>query len=157
MKTAKNWTRIEVRPGEKGPLVVEAVKARVQTKLGRRNGPEETLVIFRERQGDETVKHDYCLSNASFDTPLARIRPGVGRGASHRRMSAAGQGRSGFGAVPGSYLEGMAPSSDTHLACHLVPDAGEAAGGKKQPRVFPCRSCDGSSDNCCMRNCNRTP
>jgi len=70
MKTAKNWQRIEVRPGEKGPLVVEAVKARVQTKRGRRNGPEETLVIFRERQGRKTVKHDYCLSNAPFDTPL---------------------------------------------------------------------------------------
>jgi SRSO17 transposase len=71
METAKNWTRIEVRAGEKGPLVVEMVKARVQTKLGRRNGPEETLVVFRERQGGKTVKHDYCLSNASFDTPLA--------------------------------------------------------------------------------------
>ncbi len=32
MKTAKQWTRIEVRPGEKGPLVVEAVKVRAQTK-----------------------------------------------------------------------------------------------------------------------------
>ena len=42
MKAAKNWTRIEVRPGEKGPLVVEMTKARVQAKLGRRNGPEET-------------------------------------------------------------------------------------------------------------------
>jgi SRSO17 transposase len=70
METAKNWTRIEVRPGEKGPLVVEAVKARVQAKLGRRNGPEETLVVFRERQGRKTLKHDYCLSNAPFDTPL---------------------------------------------------------------------------------------
>jgi SRSO17 transposase len=69
-KTAKNWTRIEVRAGEKGPLVVEAVKARVQTKLGRRNGPEETLVIFRERQGRKTIKHDYCLSDAPFDTSL---------------------------------------------------------------------------------------
>ena len=46
------------------------MKARVQTKLGRRNGPEETLVVFRERQADETIKHDYCLSNAPFDTPL---------------------------------------------------------------------------------------
>jgi len=70
MKTAKHWAKIEVRPGAKGPLVVEAVKARVQTKLGRRNGPEETLVIFRERQGRKTIKHDYCLSNAPFDTPL---------------------------------------------------------------------------------------
>jgi SRSO17 transposase len=70
MKTARNWTRIEVRPGEKGPLVVEAVKVRVQTKRGGRNGPEEILVIFRERQGRKTIKHDYALSNAPFDTPL---------------------------------------------------------------------------------------
>jgi SRSO17 transposase len=70
MKTARNWMRVEVRPGEKGPLVVEMAKARVQTKRGRRNGPEETLVIFRERQGRKVVKHDYGLSNASFDTPL---------------------------------------------------------------------------------------
>lgn len=70
MKTATHWTRIEVRPGEKGPLVVEAVKFRGQTKRGRRNGPEETLVIFREQQGDKTVKHDYCLANAPFHTPL---------------------------------------------------------------------------------------
>jgi SRSO17 transposase len=73
MKTAKNWTSIEVRAGEKGPLVVEVVKARMQTKIGRRNGPEETLVVFRERQGDGTFKHDYCLSNAPFDTPLSEF------------------------------------------------------------------------------------
>ena len=70
LQTAKNWTRIEVRAGEKGPLVVEAAKARVQAKLGRRNGPEETLVVFRERQGDGTFKHDYCASNAPFATSL---------------------------------------------------------------------------------------
>ena len=70
VKTAKNWTRIEIRPGERGPIVVEAVKTRLQAKLGRRNGPEETLVVFRERQGRKTIKHDYCLSNAPFDTPL---------------------------------------------------------------------------------------
>jgi len=70
MKTARNWTRVEIRPGERGPLVVEMVKVRVQTKLGRCNGPEETLVIFRERRGRKTIKHDYCLSNAPFDTPL---------------------------------------------------------------------------------------
>jgi SRSO17 transposase len=82
MKTAKTWTRIEVRPGEKGPLVVEAVKARVQTKRGRRNGPEETLVILRERQGRKTIKHDYCLSNAPLDTPLREFARVLG--AEHR-------------------------------------------------------------------------
>jgi SRSO17 transposase len=67
---AKAWTTIEVRAGEKGPVVVEAIKTRVQAKLGRRNGPEEILVVFRERQQDKTIKHDYCLSNAPFKTPL---------------------------------------------------------------------------------------
>jgi len=70
MKTVPNWVRLEVRPGQKGPLVVEAVKVRVQTKRGPRNGPEEVLVIFRERQGRKVVKHDYALSNAPFDTSL---------------------------------------------------------------------------------------
>ena len=82
MKTAKNWTRIEVRAGEKGPLVVEVAKARVQSKLGRRNGPEETLVVFRERQNGEVIKHDYCLSNAPFDMPLREFARVLG--AEHR-------------------------------------------------------------------------
>jgi SRSO17 transposase len=65
------WTTIDVRDGEKGPLVVEGVKARVTAKTDqRRNGPQETLVVFRERQHDGTIKHDYYLSNATFDTPL---------------------------------------------------------------------------------------
>jgi SRSO17 transposase len=81
-KAAKNWTRVEVRPGEKGPLVVEMIKARVQTKRARRNGPEETLVVFRERQGGKTIKHDYCLANAPFHTPLREFARVLG--AEHR-------------------------------------------------------------------------
>jgi hypothetical protein len=42
---------VEVRDGEKGPLVVEAVTRRVQARTeGRRVGPEEVLVVLRERQ-----------------------------------------------------------------------------------------------------------
>ena len=68
------WTTIEVRDGSRGPLVVEAVKTRVQAKSDRRrNGPEEVLVVFRERQGDGTMKHDYCLSNATAETPLVEF------------------------------------------------------------------------------------
>lgn len=68
---AERWTMIEVRPGEKGPLVVEAVRACVQAKTNRRGaGPEETLVVLRERQADGLFKHDYHLSNATADTPL---------------------------------------------------------------------------------------
>ena len=82
MKSAKQWCRIEVRPGEKGRLAIEVSKARVQTKRGRRNGPEETLVIFRERQGRKVVKHDYALSNAPFETPLREFARVLG--AEHR-------------------------------------------------------------------------
>jgi SRSO17 transposase len=69
----KAWTAIDIRDGEKGPIVVQVLKARVRTKLGRRNGPEETLVAFREVQRDGSLKHDYGLSNAPFETPLAEF------------------------------------------------------------------------------------
>jgi hypothetical protein len=65
---------IDVRDGEKGPLVVQAVKARVQAKMDRRRiGPEETLVVVRERQGNGSRKHDYYLSIASWQTALAEF------------------------------------------------------------------------------------
>ncbi len=65
------WTTIDVRDGARGPLVVQAVKTPVLAKTDRRrNGPQETLVVLRERQHDETIKHDYYLSNGSPETPL---------------------------------------------------------------------------------------
>lgn len=65
------WTTIEVRDGSRGPIVVQAVKTRVRAKTDRRRvGPEEVLVVVREVQDDGTMKHDYYLSNASFETTL---------------------------------------------------------------------------------------
>jgi SRSO17 transposase len=71
------WTSIEVRDGEKGPLVVEVVKRRVRarTETGG-TGPDELLFVTREAQSDGTFKHDYYLSNADPDEPsseLARV------------------------------------------------------------------------------------
>jgi SRSO17 transposase len=71
------WTRIDVRDGEKGPLVVEVVKRRVQarTETGG-TGPDELLFVTREAQADGTFKLDYYLSNADPDEPpseLARV------------------------------------------------------------------------------------
>lgn len=68
------WTTIDVRDGAKGPLVVQAVKTRVQAKSDRRrNGPEEVLVVVREQQSDGTMKHDYHLSNGLPETALAEF------------------------------------------------------------------------------------
>ena len=40
---------------------------------GRASDVAEMLVVFRERQGDGTWKHDYLLSNAPLTTPLAEF------------------------------------------------------------------------------------
>jgi SRSO17 transposase len=71
------WTTMEVRDGEKGPLVVEVTTCWVQAKAdGKRVGPEELFVIIRSQDEAGAVKHDYYLSNAAPQTPrreLARV------------------------------------------------------------------------------------
>jgi SRSO17 transposase len=68
------WTPIEVRDGEKGPLVVEVVKRRVRARTPTNGtGPEELLFITRERQHDGTFKHDYYLSDAPPETALKEL------------------------------------------------------------------------------------
>ena len=68
------WTELTVRDAAKGPLVLQAVQTRVQARTeGRRVGPEEVLVVTRQRQEDGTYKHDYYLSNAAATTALAEF------------------------------------------------------------------------------------
>ena len=111
------WTTIDVRDGARGPLVVQAVKTRVQAKTDRRrNGPEEMLVVLREEQDDGTMKHDYYLSNASPETPLtefARVAK-----AEHRieECLERAKERSGAGPVSGSQLDWLASPSNA-FAC----------------------------------------
>ena len=70
---AAAWTRLTVRDGEKGPLEVEIVARRVESKVDRRVvGFEETLVVVRYTDGG-VLKHDYHLSNAAPATPLAEF------------------------------------------------------------------------------------
>ena len=72
------WTRLDVRDSEKGPLVLEIVKRRVlaRTERSRGNLAEELLVVTRYQEHGSTMKYDYHLSNASADTTpgeLARV------------------------------------------------------------------------------------
>lgn len=68
------WTKLDVRDGEKGPLVIEVLKRRVQARTAKGGtGPEELLFITRERQDDGTFKHDYYLSNSKPETPLKEL------------------------------------------------------------------------------------
>jgi SRSO17 transposase len=68
-----DWVRIDVRDGEKGPLVVEAVKCRVQAhEENRLVGPEELLLVTRVRES-KGWKLDFYLSNAPAETELAEL------------------------------------------------------------------------------------
>jgi hypothetical protein len=68
------WTKLDVRDGEKGPLVIDAVKWRVQSRgSGRGASLEEVLFITREQQADGTIKHDRYLSNGEPETSLIEL------------------------------------------------------------------------------------
>lgn len=72
--SADKWTRIKVRDGEKGPIEVEIVACRVQTKIKRRMMLyEEELVIIRSLDEEGATKYDYYLSNAPRPTPLTEF------------------------------------------------------------------------------------
>ncbi len=68
---ATRWKRMMVRAGEKGPLEVEALTVRVQTKQEGRVGPEERLVVTRTVE--ENAKTSYHLSNAPSDVKLEEV------------------------------------------------------------------------------------
>ena len=129
------WTRIEVRDGEKGPLVVEVVKRRVQarTETGG-TGPEELLFVTRERQADGTFKHDYYLSNADPATPLAELAR-VAK-AEHRveECFKRAKGEAGLADYQVRTWIGVAPPPDPVAAGRVVPESGDAAGKKSGPR-----------------------
>jgi SRSO17 transposase len=68
------WEAVEVRDGEKGPLLVQATWTLVQARTeGKPSDVAESLVVFRERQADGSWKHDYLLSGAILSEPLAEF------------------------------------------------------------------------------------
>ncbi len=69
------WARIDVRDGEKGPLVLEVVKRRVvaRTERSYRDVTEELLVVTRSLDENGKMKYDYYLSNAPVETPLKEL------------------------------------------------------------------------------------
>jgi SRSO17 transposase len=68
---AERWTRLTIRAGDKGPLEVEAVSARVCARIKQRVGAEERLLVIRTL--GPNPDWTYCLSNAPPDTPLAEL------------------------------------------------------------------------------------
>jgi len=73
--SSKDWIRIDVRDGEKGPLVLEIVKRRVvaHTEHSRHKSTEELLVVTRYPDENGTVKYNYHLSNTPSTTSLKEL------------------------------------------------------------------------------------
>jgi SRSO17 transposase len=94
LQPATAWQRVEVRPGAKGPLVVEAIEApRVQTQDEQHHvGPVERLVVLRNRAAAQTW---YTLSNAAPEVPLAEVA--VAHGERHRIEETFAQGNGEVG------------------------------------------------------------
>jgi len=70
---ATAWTRLDVRDGAKGPLIVESLKRRVAARTDKQQqAPDEVLVAIRYKDRDDqrVVKTDYYFSNASAETGL---------------------------------------------------------------------------------------
>jgi SRSO17 transposase len=65
------WTRLTIRAGEEGPLRVDAMAVRVRTKLDRRLGPEERLVVMRTVEAKPEIH--YSLSNAGPEVRLGEL------------------------------------------------------------------------------------
>jgi SRSO17 transposase len=76
---ASAWQRLEVRPGEKGPLVIDVAEAaHAQTRdENRRIGPVERLVVIRSTEAE--AKTWYTLSNAAAEVPRAEVVDAHGR------------------------------------------------------------------------------
>lgn len=70
---ATAWSRIDVRDGAKGPLIVESLKRRVAARTDKhQQAPDEVLIVIRYKDRDDqrVVKTDYYFSNASAETGL---------------------------------------------------------------------------------------
>jgi len=94
---AAAWKRVEVRPGSKGPLVVETLLRRVQT-LDENGcvGPEERLLVTRTVVEGQT-KMDYSLSNAGPEVELKEIVQAHSQRYRIEQMLQEGKGEAGLG------------------------------------------------------------
>ena len=87
------WERIEVRTGEKRPLLVDAMTVRVRAKQEGRIGPEERLIVIRP-VGESRI--DYALTNAGPEVPLAEVVRAQRQRHRVEEMFAAGNGEVGL-------------------------------------------------------------
>src|SRR5262249_8745282 len=83
--------------------------------------------------GGRYVQTRLCSLVRQRGDAVAGVGSSLQRGAPHRAMPEARQGRGGLVALPGSNVARLASSSDLVTPRHLVPDKGSQAGKKYGP------------------------
>lgn len=92
----QRWRKVRLGAGAKGPKVVWALEAWVQTKdPDGRVGPRERLVVIRTV--DQEPRVWYTLSNAPAAVPLAQVVAVHGRRHGAEELFGAGKGEVGLG------------------------------------------------------------
>ena len=115
------WQTIDVRDGEKGPLVTQGLRRLVQAG-GVSRAP-----------GGWRLEARLSVVVCSVGNPAWGICPSVQGPAPHRRILETGQGRGGPGGLSGADVGRMASSSNVVVDRDLVPHAGDQAGKKSRP------------------------
>ena len=91
---SSRWRKLRVGDGAKGPKVVRALEAWVQTREEGWAGPRERLIVIRTVEGEPRVW--YTLSNAPADVPLSKLVRVHGQRHGVEEMFQAGKGQVGL-------------------------------------------------------------
>src|SRR5437867_1230050 len=91
---SSRWRKLAVADGAKGPKVVRALEAWVQTREEGWAGPRERLIVIRTVEGEPRVW--YTLSNAPADVPLSKLVRVQGQRHGVEEMFQAGKGEVGL-------------------------------------------------------------
>ena len=96
LQPRRRWRKLRLRDGSKGPRVVWAAEAWVQTKDEDGGvGPRERLVVLRPVA--QEPRSWYALSNARGETPLAEVAQAHSRRHGAEELFGAGKGEVGLG------------------------------------------------------------
>ena len=90
----ERWERITIRAGEKGPLTVDALSARVRARQDQRAGDEERLLVLRDGADPAIVR--FALSNAAAEVPLADLARAACERHRIEELFQAGKGEAGL-------------------------------------------------------------
>ena len=94
---AHRWRELEVKDGQKGPLRVQAVLARVRTRQDRRLGPEEWLLVLRTAPDDGGPPEvSYHLAWSPRDPSLEEVVAAHGHRHQIEQMFGHGKGEAGL-------------------------------------------------------------